>query len=146
MNPHQRLLTVLMTAQACWLALAGCSSGCRNADTITWLDLPCGCVHRSHETLSSRCLPGAPTYAAVSPADVQVLRQYPEGGYVRIGDVRIDPSGDMPDDQVATLVQEGGATLGASAVVITMDNTRRCTLCHSVRGTAIRYRGAGAGT
>lgn len=124
-----------------------------NVSLLTVLVLLSGC---SQVVATSDPLAGAPTYSPTEPATVQVLRQFPDRPFQRIGEVFIEPqSGNPPAAKVDQALQKQGAKLGADAVVVVVDRIARAgayisgpvgggTITpqygHLVRAVAIKYQ------
>jgi hypothetical protein len=109
----------------------------------------------SQVVATSDRLVGAPTFPPTNPATVQILRQFPDRSYQRIGEVFIEPqSGNPPEPKIEQALQKEGARMGADAVVIVVDRVARSgafisgpvdggTITpqygHLVRAVAIKY-------
>ncbi len=77
--------------------------------------LPTGCSF-----VSTRVHPylGGPTFPPTDPAKVGVLRSEPSRPHERPGEVFAEPSGDPTATQYEQALREGGARMGANAVVV----------------------------
>ena len=73
--------------------------------------------------VSTRTQPylGGPTYPTSDPARVVILRAEPTRPHERLGEVFAEPSGDPTVQQYEQALREGGATMGADAVVVVYD-------------------------
>jgi hypothetical protein len=102
---------------------------------------------------------GVPAYPPTDPASVQILRQYPERSFNKIGELFVEPSGGNPPiTKIEQALQQQGAKMGADAVVITVDRITRSgadwigggwaggggevmpMYGHAVRAIAIKYK------
>jgi hypothetical protein len=82
--------------------------------------------------VSTRLQPyvGGPTFPPTEPASVAILRAEPTQAHERLGEVYAEPSGDPTVAQYEQALREGGAKMGAHAVVVVYDRM-------SVVGTAV---------
>jgi hypothetical protein len=73
--------------------------------------------------VSTRLQPylGGPTFPPTDPAQVAILRAEPERPHERLGEVFAEPSGDPTAAQYEQALREGGARMGAHAVVVVYD-------------------------
>lgn len=74
---------------------------------------------------SSERLIGAPTYPPTDPRAVEVLRKEPRRPHVRLGEVYLNPSGEPSVAEMEQALREEGAKMGADAVALVYDKTRR---------------------
>lgn len=98
-RPASGLRPALFRALALTLLLAGCSF------------------------VSTRLQPylGGPTFPPTDPAQVAILRAEPNRPHERLGEVFAEPSGDPTAAQYEQALREGGARMGAHAVVVVYD-------------------------
>lgn len=70
---------------------------------------------------------GVPRYPASDPGKIVILHERPRGGEVKLGEVIVDASiNPAPDVSVIEAkLRQGGAQLGADAVVLVHDRTHR---------------------
>lgn len=82
--------------------------------------------------VSTRLQPyiGGPTFPPTDPARVEILRTEPARAHHRLGEIFVEPSGDPTVAQYEQALREGGAKMGADAVVVVFDRMQ-------VVGTAI---------
>ena len=68
---------------------------------------------------------GAPRYSPSDPAKVAILRERPAHTVDKLGEVIVDASTDPPPsvNEIEAKLREGGAALGADAVVLVYDRT-----------------------
>ena len=73
--------------------------------------------------VSTRLQPylGGPTFPPTDPAQVEILRTEPTRAHHRLGEVFVTPSGEPTVAQYEQALREGGAKMGAEAVVIVYD-------------------------
>jgi hypothetical protein len=73
--------------------------------------------------VSTRVQPylGGPTFPPTDPAKVAILRSEPSRPHERLGEVFAEPSGDPTPAQYEQALREGGARMGAEAVVVVYD-------------------------
>jgi hypothetical protein len=73
--------------------------------------------------VSTRLQPyvGGPTFPPTDPAQVEVLRAEPTRPHHRLGEVFVEPSGEPTVAQYEQALREGGAKMGAEAVVVVYD-------------------------
>jgi hypothetical protein len=73
--------------------------------------------------VSTRLQPylGGPTFPPTDPAQVAILRAEPNRPHERLGEVFAEPSGDPTAAQYEQALREGGARMGAHAVVVVYD-------------------------
>jgi hypothetical protein len=73
--------------------------------------------------VSTRVQPylGGPTFPPSDPAKVEILRSEPTRAHERLGEVYAEPSGDPTVAQYEQALREGGAKMGADAVVVVYD-------------------------
>lgn len=73
--------------------------------------------------VSTRVQPyiGGPAYPPSDPAKVVILRGEPGRPHERLGEVFAQPSGDPTIQQYEQALREGGAKMGADAVVVVYD-------------------------
>lgn len=73
--------------------------------------------------VSTRVQPylGGPTFPPTDPAKVAILRSEPSRPHERLGEVFAEPSGDPTAGQYEQALREGGAGMGADAVVVVYD-------------------------
>ena len=64
---------------------------------------------------------GGPTFPPTDPARVEILRAEPARPHHRLGEVFVEPSGDPTVAQYEQALREGGASMGADAVVVVYD-------------------------
>ncbi len=95
----------------------------------------------------------SPRFTRIHQNHVMLLKRWPRGGYIELGNVQIKPKPRMDRYQVEKKLRKKAARMGADAMVITMDwysprkvATRRYrhgTLVYRERhvgGVAIRFR------
>jgi hypothetical protein len=85
--------------------------------------LALGVVLAGCSFVSTRLLPyiGVPTFPPTDPARVEILRAEPTRPHVRLGEIFVEPSGDPTVAQYEQALREGGAGMGAEAVVVVFD-------------------------
>jgi hypothetical protein len=73
--------------------------------------------------VSTRVQPylGDPMFPPTDPAQVAILRSEPTRPHHRLGEVFVEPSGDPTAAQYEQALREGGAKMGAEAVVVVYD-------------------------
>jgi hypothetical protein len=73
--------------------------------------------------VSTRLQPyvGVPAFPPTDPARVEILRAEPTRPHHRLGEVFLEPSGDPTVAQYEQALREGGAKMGAEAVVVVYD-------------------------
>ena len=98
--------------------------------------------------MSTRVQPylGGPTFPPTDPAKVAILRSEPSRPHERLGEVFAEPSGDPTAAQYEQALREGGAKMGADAVVVVYDRMQ-VVGSHGLRavvGALGRSRSSGA--
>jgi hypothetical protein len=88
-----------------------------------WPRLALGLLLAGCSFVSTRTQPyvGGPTFPPTDPAQVQILRAEPSHPHHRLGEVFVEPSGDPTVAQYEQALREGGAKMGADAVVVFYD-------------------------
>lgn len=64
---------------------------------------------------------GGPAFPPTDPAKIAILRSEPSRLHERLGEVFAEPSGDPTAAQYEQALREGGARMGADAVVVVYD-------------------------
>ena len=97
-----------------------------------WFVLALGLLLTGCSFVSTRLQPyiGGPTFPPTDPARVEILRSEPTRVHQRLGEVFVEPSGEPTVAQYEQALREGGAKMGADAVVVVYDQMQ-------VLGTAI---------
>lgn len=68
---------------------------------------------------------GVPVAAPTAPGAVEVLRREPRRPHEKLGEIVLRPSGNPSLEQLEAALRREGAKLGADAVVVVRDTTRR---------------------
>lgn len=68
---------------------------------------------------------GVSVVAPTDPARVEILRHEPRRPHDRLGEVALSPSGNPPVSEMEAALRGEAARLGADAVVLVQDKTRR---------------------
>lgn len=76
-------------------------------------------------SVSSMRYVGAPAFAPTEPSWVELLRRPPGRPHERLGEVRVEPSGNPPVAEIEQAIRVEAAKLGADAAVLVYDRTRR---------------------
>jgi len=73
--------------------------------------------------VSTRVQPylGEPTFPPTDPARVAIIRSEPSRPHARLGEIFVEPSGNPTVAQYEQALREGGAKMGADAVVVVYD-------------------------
>jgi hypothetical protein len=64
---------------------------------------------------------GGPSFPPSDPAKVEILRSEPTRPHERLGEVFAEPTGDPTVVQYEQALREGGAKMGADAVIVVYD-------------------------
>jgi hypothetical protein len=76
-------------------------------------------------SVSSTHYLGVPAFPATDPAQVEILRREPGRAHERLGEVVLEPAGDPELAKIEGALRSEAAKLGANAVVVVRDGTRR---------------------
>ena len=98
----------------------GCSL---NAGTLAAIALTMSAC--STVSVESKRYLRVPMVAATDPAKVEILRHEPRRPHDRLGEVALSPSGNPPVSEMEAALRSEAARLGADAVVLVQDKTRR---------------------
>jgi hypothetical protein len=79
----------------------------------------------SSVSVSSERSIGAPTFVATDPASVEILQRAPRRRVVRLGMIYLEPSGHPPVEELEKALRTEAAKMGANAVAVVHDRTRR---------------------
>jgi hypothetical protein len=79
----------------------------------------------SYVSMRTKPYIGGPRYSPSDPAKVAILRERPAQTVDKLGEVIVDASTDPPPsiNEIEAKLREGGAELGADAVVLVYDRT-----------------------
>jgi hypothetical protein len=76
-------------------------------------------------SVSSKQYLGAPAFAPTNPDKVELLRTRPHRPHEKLGEVKLEPSGNPSTADLEMAMKKEAAKMGADAVVIVRDATRR---------------------
>lgn len=111
----------------------------------------------SFVTMRTQPYIGGPAFPPSDPAKVEILRSEPTRPHERLGEVFAEPTGDPTVAQYEQALREGGAKMGADAVVVVYDRMQvvgsvvsgpwwapaaRPVVGRVVVGLAVRYTGS----
>ncbi len=88
---------------------------------LVFLSLLAGC---GMVNVDVRGYDGAPRYAEVDPAGVEILRAPPQGPHERLGDIYIEPKGTPSKIQIFIRLKLAASRMGADAVVLVADKAK----------------------
>jgi hypothetical protein len=88
-----------------------------------WPVLAIGLLLAGCAFVSTRLQPyvGVPAFPPTDPARIELVRVEPTRPHVRLGEIFVQPSGDPTVAQYEQALREGGAKMGAEAVVVVYD-------------------------
>ena len=103
--------------------VAACPGTGRRGGPARYDPLAVGLLLAGCSFVSTRIQPylGGPTFPPTDPTQVEILRAQPTRPHERLGEVFAEPSGDPTVAQYEQALREGGARMGADAVVVVYD-------------------------